>query len=632
MLRLGHGIQAGGTTLRSNYDAARGALTLAICLTMVFALRMPSSGVERQKLRDHVPEAVARLGLQPLGRLPATNRLNLAISLPLRNTNELTRLLQGICDPASPQFRHYLTPEQFTERFGPTKEQYEAIGRFAQRYGLEVTATFPNRVVLDVGGQVADIEKAFQTTLNTYRHPKEARTFYAPEVEPSVDAGLAVLDISGLNNYAIPHPGVHASSRAFSAQAAVGSGPNGSLLGRDMRNAYVPGVALDGTGQMVGLLAFDAFYAEDIASYEKMAGLPNVPIQVVLLDGFNGIPTGSGSDEADIDIDMAISMAPGLSKVVVFDAGPNGNLTDILSGMVSHPQIHQFSSSWIYWGTSQSVISACDNLFKQMALQGQTFFEASGDGDAWLNNPISDAPWLADDIYVTSVGGTTLTMNGSGATYASETAWNLGFNPPGWSGSEYVGSGGGISVHYSIPSWQTNFNMTPTGGSLRYRNFPDVSMVAESFGIVYQGSWSPGWWGTSFAAPLWAGFTALVNQEAVANGRPSVGFLNPALYAIGQSANYTNCFHDITLGNNATDTSGGLFPAVPGYDLCTGWGSPNGSNLIQALALPEPLVIATNSALVFTGPVGGPFSPAALTCSLTNRVGSLNWSLGLDPA
>ena len=225
--------------------------------------------------------------------MPATNRLNLAISLPLRNTNELTRLLQEIYDPASPQFRHYLTPEQFTERFGPTKEQYDAIGQFAQRCGLEVTVTYPNRVVLDVAGQVPDIEKAFQITLNTYRHPTEARTFYAPDMEPSVDAGLAVLDISGLNSYTLPHPGVHASSHAFSAQPAVGSGPSGNFLGRDMRNAYVPGVALDGTGQMVGLLAFDAFYAEDIAAYEKIAGLPNVPIQVVLSDGFNGIPTGS---------------------------------------------------------------------------------------------------------------------------------------------------------------------------------------------------------------------------------------------------------------------------------------------------------------------------------------------------
>ena len=125
---------------------------------------------------------------------------------------------------------------------------------------------------------------------------------------------------------------------------------------------------------------------------------------------------------------------------------------------------------------------------------------------------------------------------------------------------------------------------------------------------------------------------ALVNQEAAANGQPPVGFLNPALYALGQSADYTNDFHDITVGNNATATSGGLFAAVPGYDLCTGWGSPKGSNLIHSLALPQRLVIAPNSALVFTGPVGGPLNPGALTYSLTNRTGSLGWSLALDAA
>jgi uncharacterized repeat protein (TIGR03803 family) len=123
---------------------------------------------------------------------------------------------------------------------------------------------------------------------------------------------------------------------------------------------------------------------------------------------------------------------------------------------------------------------------------------------------------------------------------------------------------------------------------------------------------------------------ALVNQEAAANGQPPVGFLNPALYALGQSADYTNDFHDITVGNDATATSGGLYAAVPGYDLCTGWGTPNGSNLIHALALPQRLVIAPNPALVFTGPVGGPVNPSALTYSLTNRTGSLDWSLALD--
>ena len=123
---------------------------------------------------------------------------------------------------------------------------------------------------------------------------------------------------------------------------------------------------------------------------------------------------------------------------------------------------------------------------------------------------------------------------------------------------------------------------------------------------------------------------ALVNQEAAGNGQPPVGFLNPALYALGKSVDYTNNFNDITVGNNATPTSGGLFPAVPGYDLCTGWGSPKGNNLIHSLALPQRLVIAPNSALFLTGPVGGPLYPSALAYSLTNGNGSLDWSLALD--
>jgi subtilase family serine protease len=138
--------------------------------------------------------------------------------------------------------------------------------------------------------------------------------------------------------------------------------------------------------------------------------------------------------------------------------------------------------------------------------------------------------------------------------------------------------------------------MSANRGSTTMRNFPDVAMAAENFVFVANGSTSTGGWGTSFASPLWAGFVALVNQEAAANGQPGVGFLNPALYALGTSADYTNSFNDMTVGSNATATSGGLYPAVPGYDLCTGWGSPKGSNLIHSLALPQRLVIAPNSA------------------------------------
>ena len=259
--------------------------------------------------------------MAPVGRLPGSQQLHLAISLPLRNEAELDRLLQQLYDPASPNYRHYLTPEQFTERFGPAEKDYQALMDFAKANGLTVTATYPNRVVLDVAGAISDIEKTFHLTMQVYPHPTEARTFYAPDVEPSVDCAVPILNISGLDNYALPHPNLPVGPPArrpkppptlAAGQRALlpGSRPIGAY---DFRTAYVPGTALTGAGQSVGLLQFDGFYASDITTYDSQAGLPNVPLTVVPVDG--GISTpGSGMVEVSLDIEMAISMAPGLSQ------------------------------------------------------------------------------------------------------------------------------------------------------------------------------------------------------------------------------------------------------------------------------------------------------------------------------
>ena len=134
--------------------------------------------------------------------------------------------------------------------------------------------------------------------------------------------------------------------------------------------------------------------------------------------------------------------------------------------------------------------------------------------------------------------------------------------------------------------------------------------------------------GTSCAAPLWAGFAALVNQQAAASGKPAVGFINPAVDAIGSGANYTSAFHDITTGNNTSPSSPTKFYAVTGYDLCTGWGTPAGQNLINALANPEALVITPGSGFASIGGVGGPFTITSQSLSLTNAgTNSLTWTL-----
>jgi subtilase family serine protease len=130
-------------------------------------------------------------------------------------------------------------------------------------------------------------------------------------------------------------------------------------------------------------------------------------------------------------------------------------------------------------------------------------------------------------------------------------------------------------------------------------------MTADNVYVIYDNGESGSFAGTSCATPLWAAFTALVNEQALANGHPLLGFINPAIYAIGLSPNYTNCFHDITNGNNTWSESPNEFYAVPGYDLCTGWGTPAGSNLVNALAPPDSLQISPLGGLVASGGVGG---------------------------
>jgi hypothetical protein len=611
-----------------------------LAVALLFSAIFPGIAGERQVLHGHVPAAVARFNLQPTGQLPATNNLRLAIGLPLRNQAALADLLQQLYDPASPNYHQYLTLEQFTEQFGPTEQDYQQVIAFAKRNGLTVTGTSANRILLDVSGSVADIEKAFQVTLRTYRHPMETRDFFAPDTEPTVDAGLSVVDIQGLSDFSRLRPKLVKRSVA-NAMPKNGSAPDGSTnyFGNDFRNAYAPGTTLTGAGQAVGLFEADGFYSNDIVAYAKAAGngRTNIVIQTVLLDSFNGVPTrgpNSGNVEVSLDIEMAMAMAPGLANIVVFEGNPN-NFTpnDILNAMAaSNSTVKNLSCSWGWRGGPSTTT---DSIFTNMAAMGQSFFNASGDSDAYTTGASSvngvDNTLLANapnsSPYITQVGGTTLTMNGTGASYASETVWNWNYDT---NAGGYVGSSGGISSSYSIPSWQTNINMIARGGSATQRNIPDVALTANNIFVDFDnGNSSDAYGGTSFAAPLWAGFMALVNQQAAANQIPSAGFINPAIYAIASGTNYTACFHDVTTGSNTWPSSPNLFYATNGYDLCTGLGTPGGQSLINALAsLPDALVITPASGFAASGAASGPFNVTNQIFLLTNSsAASLNWTL-----
>ncbi len=525
------------------------------------AATMPAGAQMRQTLPGHVPVAAVAVS-RAVAPLPRTQKLQLAIGLPLRNQAQLDQLLADLGNPGSPRYRQYLTPAQFAARFAPSQADYQAVIQFAQAHGLQVTGTHPNRILLDVEGDTGTVETAFHVNLATYRHPVRGM-FYAPDREPSLDLSVQTLDISGLDNFELPRPlnlrMTALNSAAVNEEAGparpyvTGSGPGGYFLGRDLRAAYAPDVKATGAGEIVGLLEFDGFYPGDVAKNAAQAGVPVVPLQTVLLNGVSGA-AGNNNVEVTLDIMMASSMAPGLQKEIVYEgAVPN----DILNRMATDNLARQLSSSWGFGGMNATT----QQIFKQYAAQGQSMMQASGDSGAYTGG----AGGLWDDPALTLVGGTSLTTAGAGGPWQGESAWS--------------GSGGGVSTSFAIPAYQQPFSMAANGGSTRMRNIPDVALTADvQLFLVANNGQNLVVGGTSAAAPLWAGFTALANQQAAAAGKPRVGFLNPQLYAIAAGSNYSLDFHDVRSGNNNG------FSAVSGYDLATGLGSPAGQHLIDDLA------------------------------------------------
>src|SRR6185437_13016260 len=555
----------------------------------------------------------------PNGLFDSAKTMEIAISLPLRNREALTNLIHDQSDPNSQNYHHYLTPAQFTDLFGPTKKQYQQVIDFAAAHHLEIVHKHANRLVLTVRGKAADIENAFQVTLRTYQHPTENRTFFAPDKDPVVDASLPIYQVSGLNNYSIPHADSHLKTlvpmpdgktkvKAKAASPNVGSGPQGSYQGNDFRRAYIPGTTLTGAGQNVALVQFDGFFASDIAAYEAQIGLTGKVPNVVVVPVDGGVPVpGPGVDEVSLDIEMVLSMAPGVDNIYVYEAPLAAPWEDMLNAIADDNLAKQVSSSW--GGGTFNPDLAAEQIFQQMAVQGQTYFNASGDSDAFLGV----VPFPSDSPNVTSVGGTTLTTD-SGSTYNSETVWN--FTP---SASPPEGSSGGISPFFAIPSWQTNISMTTRGGSNSKRDFPDVALTGDNVFVIFGNGQAGIFVGTSCASPLWGGFAALINEQAALNGQPPVGFLNPALYGIATNASlYSTCFHDVTTGGNTWGGSPNLFFAARGYDLCTGLASPNGTNWINAL-------LALNTPVTHISPPPPPYGTTMASVSGGNPNGA--WEL-----
>jgi subtilase family serine protease len=536
-------------------------------VAMLSVASVVSQAEPQSFLTNHVREATTNGQSRSVGRLPASQSLRFDVVLALRHQPELENFLQEVYDPSSPSYRHFVTVPEFTERFGPSQEDYDAVIRFAEANHFTVTGGSRDGMDVQLKGTVANIESAFHVTLNVYQHPTEKRTFYAPDREPTANLPFQLWHVTGLDNFSTPRP-LYRHGSQVKSNVVKGSCPNNSYCGSDMRAAYYGGTALTGKGQTVGLLEYAGYDIVDLNTYYKNTGQTNnVTVTGISTDGTPVLCTeangGCDDTEQTIDMTQAIGMAPGMDGLYVYVGSSD---TAMFSSMTTHSPLNaQISSSWTW---SPADPNTDNPFFLKFAAQGQNYFQAAGDSGSYP--PLGGVTWPSVSQYVTNVGGTDLQTNGAGGPWSSETAW--------------VDGGGGYSFNakINIPVWQQLPGVINSAnkGSTTFRNGPDVS-AESNFDFYFCSDQKPtcstGLGGTSFAAPMWAGYMALVNQQALLNGNPVLGFINPAIYALGTGSTYTTVFHDTTVGSNG-------YPAVTGYDLATGWGSPNGAALINALA------------------------------------------------
>jgi hypothetical protein len=591
-------------------------------------------------LRDYVQAAPSVSFVQIPGSVPGivahskmvgpanTNQtISLAVSLNLRNQNALNTYLSEVTQPKSTIYHRYLSPAAFIGAFSPTQAAYEAVTSYLRQAGFTITQTYNHRLLVVFSGTVGLAERIFNVQINNYMTAKD-QAFYSNTTNPVLPSTIAsnVQTITGLNNVTRFQRDSVLSSMATKQMTTVKT-PDATCTGSGFPY-YVPSQIASaynisgfysnkyyGEGQSIGLFEFAQFQAGDISAYRNCYDQKSpTSIQTIAVDG--GAPTPGNNDnggaaEAELDIELAMSAAPHLGQIRVYEAPNNAVGDEAQWGKILQDAVPVVSTSWTRCeaGAYTPMIEAEYSLFEAMAAQGQTILSASSDtgSEGCLYDPTYPSTALAVDDpasqpYVTGVGGTTLTLNGS--SYGSEVAWN---DQPTHSNNPHGGAtGGGISDVWQMLNYQSNSGVpgvinsysssTPCNApSGKYcREVPDVALHSSdsNYYLVYctvagDGCPSSGWVGaagTSCAAPIWAAIIALTNEESVRNGGFNIGFVNPSLYQIAAGSHYSQDFHDITSGDNDFNyLHNGAYPATADYDMTTGLGSPNAYNLAQDL-------------------------------------------------
>jgi kumamolisin len=544
--------------------------------------------------RDHVPlkgsERVVVSGATPVG--PASPAELLQVTVLLRSRAQAADAKAGSTKATDTEKvavesllkqraadRQHLTREQFVTQRGALSEDVQKIEQFAHEYGLTVVGSDLAKGTVTLTGTVANFSKAFDVELLNYQLAKGSYRGRTGAVHiPSELQGI-VTAVLGLDNrpQAMPHFRVNRRPRVHHAKPHL---PPGTFTPMQVAQLYDFPANADGSGQCIAIIELGGgFRSRDITTYFKNTLNINPPTVVaVSVDGANNSPTGdpNGADgEVMLDIEVAGAVAPKSTLAVYFAPNTDQGFYDAIAAAVHDAQRNPSVIS-ISWGGpestwSQQSLNEFSTLFEDAATLGVTVCVAAGDNGSTdgVTDGLQHVDFPASSPFALACGGTKLTAANN--AYGTEVVWNE-------MASQEGSTGGGVSDFFAKPSYQADAaNLkVPTSvnpGKFPGRGVPDVSGDADPVSgyDVYVDGQPSVIGGTSAVAPLWAGLTACINQLL---GK-KVGELTSLLYT--QVAPMKGTFRDITSGNN------GSYSAGPGWDACTGWGTPVGSAIMAAL-------------------------------------------------
>jgi|GEM_PF-987912 len=594
-------------------------------------------------LRGSTPQGILQGKAAYVSHFNPSQMLRVVVSLQPPNMAAEQQFLADVQTKGSPLFHHFLTAAEWTKRFDPTPASEQAVVAWAKAQGLTVTRRWANRLLVDVAAPAATIEKAFHVTINNYK--MDGRTFFSNDREPTIPAQLdgIVEAVLGMNNWEVAQPASagrlpEPNGPIYADGPVVASGPSahadgslqklkeavaqrkaeralaGKIGPRITGGAYDPTDvyssemydynALQNQGHCcnpfnnpnqspaqssIAIATAYSVLGSDIAGFQAQYPYLAYNYQEYYIDG---TPSSNGGETTE-DTDWTIATANSFgcycttAKVYIY-AGVNANFStfdDVYNQMLTDGYARSFSTSWgctEYTCTSDGTMNTDENIFNSMIGQGWTLSVASDDRGAFADcNGQYRVQFPASSPDVVAAGGTNLTLD-SFSNFVSEQAW-VGSSNTSSCNANYGGGGGGCSIKFSRPSWQTPVDFCGQNGSTTYRNVPDFALNAD-FGLspqnIYLNGSLQGNGGTSMVAPELAGFFAQENSYLLALGKGPLGNPDSSIFAAARNFAPHNPFYDVTSGC----TNGGTGNcAYSGYDPATGWGSANMLQLAWAL-------------------------------------------------